>query len=91
MKWRKVLWRCELQNILLQILSSKAMTAVEAVVLLRTMGITIDVQALSSILNATDGIYIAGQVCSAYSRRMVNLYKSCDILFREGLRELGGF
>ena len=91
MRWREVLWRCELQKILLSILSSKAMTVVEAVVLLKTMGITIDVQALSSILNATAGIYIAGQVRSAYSRKMINLYRSCDTVFREGLRDLGGF
>lgn len=73
-KWRKVLWRSELQKVLRQILSNKEMTLVEVVVALQLMGITIDLNALAMIVKYTAGIYVVRKIYS--SSRPVNVYSS---------------
>ncbi len=73
-KWRQILWRSELQQLLRQILSNKEMTLLEVVAALHVMGVAIDVSALAMIVKYTAGIYVVRKIYS--SSRPVNVYSS---------------
>ncbi|MGD0804593.1 MAG: hypothetical protein ABSA11_11045 [Candidatus Bathyarchaeia archaeon] len=81
MKWKKVLWRSELQELVRRILNSNEMTLVEVAAALHVMGVAIDLNGLAMILKYTAGIYVARKIQSSASRKMINVY---SVGFKKG-------
>lgn len=75
MKWRKAMWRSELQEAMRLVLARGDLTATEIRdELRRVFKVVVPYPALNSILRETRGIYVKCLVPSKLSSRMVILY-----------------